>query len=52
VCNPSGSPVDPEQRQRVDRALVAATRAAAEHDAVAGGAVAGGMAAGATDTPG
>jgi [protein-PII] uridylyltransferase len=27
VCNPSGSPVDPEQRARVDAALVAATRA-------------------------
>ena len=26
VCNPSGSPVEPEQRRRVDDALVAATR--------------------------
>ncbi|MGY1915771.1 [protein-PII] uridylyltransferase [Blastococcus sp. SYSU DS0973] len=26
VCNPSGSPVDPQQRERVDAALVAATR--------------------------
>jgi [protein-PII] uridylyltransferase len=26
VCNPSGSPVDPDQRSRVDAALVAATR--------------------------
>ena len=26
VCNPSGSPVDPDQRHRVDAALVAATR--------------------------
>jgi [protein-PII] uridylyltransferase len=26
VCNPSGSPVDPEQRQRVDAALADATR--------------------------
>jgi [protein-PII] uridylyltransferase len=25
VCNPSGSPVEPEQRRRVDEALVAAT---------------------------
>ena len=25
VCNPSGSPVEPEQRARVDEALVAAT---------------------------
>ena len=29
VANPSGSPVDPDQRQRVDAALVAATRGAA-----------------------
>ena len=28
VANPSGSPVDPDQRQRVDAALVAATRGA------------------------
>jgi [protein-PII] uridylyltransferase len=28
VANPSGSPVDPEQRRRVDAALVAATRGA------------------------
>jgi [protein-PII] uridylyltransferase len=46
VCNPSGTPVDPEQRRRVDLALVAATRAAGEHDAPAGG-VPGGI-----DTPG
>jgi [protein-PII] uridylyltransferase len=26
VANPSGSPVDPEQRERVDAALAAATR--------------------------
>ncbi|MCZ2859852.1 [protein-PII] uridylyltransferase [Blastococcus sp. VKM Ac-2987] len=26
VCNPSGSPVDPQQKERVDAALVAATR--------------------------
>jgi [protein-PII] uridylyltransferase len=25
VCNPSGSPVEPEQRRRVDDALVSAT---------------------------
>jgi [protein-PII] uridylyltransferase len=25
LCNPSGAPVDPEQRERVDAALVAAT---------------------------
>ena len=25
VCNPSGSPVDPDQRTRVDEALVTAT---------------------------
>ena len=25
VCNPSGSPVDPDQRTRVDQALVTAT---------------------------
>ncbi|MGY1803590.1 [protein-PII] uridylyltransferase [Blastococcus sp. SYSU D00922] len=29
VCNPSGSPVEPEQRRRVDDALVAATLGAA-----------------------
>ena len=28
VANPSGSPVDQEQRQRVDAALMAATRGA------------------------
>ena len=28
VCNPSGSPVDADQRERVDAALVAATRGA------------------------
>jgi [protein-PII] uridylyltransferase len=28
VCNPSGEPVDPEQRQRVDAALAGATRGA------------------------
>jgi [protein-PII] uridylyltransferase len=38
VANPSGSPVDPDQRQRVDAALVAATR--------------GAPAAAAVDTPG
>jgi [protein-PII] uridylyltransferase len=43
VCNPSGSPVDPEQRSRVDQALMAATRAAAEHDA---------LTVGRADTPG
>jgi [protein-PII] uridylyltransferase len=39
VCNPSGSPVDPEQRRRVDAALTAATRAAADpaHSVPAGG---------------
>jgi len=29
VCNPSGSPVEPEQRRRVDDALVTATLGAA-----------------------
>ena len=35
VCNPSGSPVDAEQRQRVDAALAIATRGTqeVEHDA-------------------
>ncbi|TFV63467.1 UNVERIFIED_ORG: [protein-PII] uridylyltransferase [Bacillus sp. AZ43] len=32
VCNPSGSPVEPDQRARVDRALVAATVGAAAAD--------------------
>jgi [protein-PII] uridylyltransferase len=43
VCNPSGSPVDPDQRSRVDQALVAATRGAAEQ---------GALAASRADTPG
>ena len=43
VCNPSGSPVDPDQRSRVDHALMAATRGAAEPDA---------LAVGRADTPG
>ncbi|MGY2128984.1 [protein-PII] uridylyltransferase [Blastococcus sp. SYSU DS0617] len=30
VCNPSGDPVDPEQRQRVDAALIGAMRPAVE----------------------
>src|SRR4051794_39569176 len=34
VCNPSGSPVDPGQRQRVDAALVAATLGAPAPEAV------------------
>src|SRR5215207_11747021 len=34
VCNPSGSPVDPEQRSRVDAALVAATRGVPAPEAV------------------
>jgi [protein-PII] uridylyltransferase len=34
VANPSGSPVDPEQRQRVETALVAATRGAQPAEAV------------------
>jgi [protein-PII] uridylyltransferase len=45
VCNPSGSPVEAEQRRRVDAALVAATRGTAEvqhEDGASGG----------TDTPG
>jgi [protein-PII] uridylyltransferase len=42
VCNPSGTPVDAEQRHRVDEALVAAI----------GGAVHGVLAGGAADTPG
>ncbi|RBY86306.1 [protein-PII] uridylyltransferase [Blastococcus sp. TF02A-30] len=32
VCNPSGSPVDPDQRRRVDAALAAATGAAVGAD--------------------
>ncbi|MCW2703135.1 MAG: glnD [Blastococcus sp.] len=43
VCNPSGSPVDPDQRSRVDHALMAATRGADVPDA---------LAVGRTDTPG
>jgi [protein-PII] uridylyltransferase len=43
VANPSGSPVDPDQRQRVDQALIAATRAVADQATVA---------AGLADTPG
>jgi [protein-PII] uridylyltransferase len=27
VCNPSGAPIDPDQRDRVDAALAAATAA-------------------------
>ena len=42
VCNPSGTPVDADQRRRVDEALVAATGGAV-HDVLAGGP---------TDTPG
>jgi [protein-PII] uridylyltransferase len=42
VCNPSGTPVDAEQRRRVDEALVAAT----------GGAVQDVLAGGTADTPG
>ena len=34
VCNPSGTPVDAEQRARVDEALVAATRGAPAPEAV------------------
>jgi [protein-PII] uridylyltransferase len=34
VVNPSGSPVEPEQRERVDAALVAATRGAQAADVV------------------
>ena len=34
VCNPSGTPVDAEQRRRVDDALVAATRGAPAPEAV------------------
>jgi [protein-PII] uridylyltransferase len=37
VCNPSGSPVDPDQRSRVDQALVAATRGAADQGALTAG---------------
>ncbi|TFV83434.1 [protein-PII] uridylyltransferase [Blastococcus sp. CT_GayMR16] len=43
VCNPSGEAVDPDQRGRVEQALVAATRGAAEE---------GALAAGWADTPG
>jgi [protein-PII] uridylyltransferase len=43
VCNPSGNPVEPEQRERVDRALAAATRGSGEDGATARGG---------TDTPG
>jgi [protein-PII] uridylyltransferase len=34
VANPSGSPVEPEQRERVDAALVAATRGAQAADVI------------------
>jgi [protein-PII] uridylyltransferase len=34
VANPSGSPVEPEQRERVDAALVAATRGAQASEAI------------------
>jgi [protein-PII] uridylyltransferase len=37
VCNPSGRPVDPDQRSRVDDALVAATRGATGQGAPASG---------------
>ena len=37
VANPSGSPVDPDQRRRVDEALIAATRGVAEQEALASG---------------
>jgi [protein-PII] uridylyltransferase len=43
VANPSGEPVDPDQRGRVDQALVAATRGAADQEA---------LPAGRADTPG
>ena len=43
VANPSGSPVDPDQRRRVDEALIAATRGVAEQEA---------LATGRADTPG
>jgi [protein-PII] uridylyltransferase len=43
VCNPSGSPVGVDQRQRVDRALVAATRGAVQQ---------GALLSGTADTPG
>jgi [protein-PII] uridylyltransferase len=35
VCNPSGNPVEPEQRDRVDRALAAATSGTADDEATA-----------------
>jgi [protein-PII] uridylyltransferase len=34
VCNPSGSPVDAEQRERVEAALVAVTRGAGDPDSL------------------
>jgi [protein-PII] uridylyltransferase len=47
VCNPSGSPVEADQRRRVDAALAAATRGASEPEPVRTG-----PAQGVTDTPG
>jgi [protein-PII] uridylyltransferase len=43
VSNPSGDPVGPGQRERVDQALVAATRGGGQH---------GALASGKADTPG
>jgi [protein-PII] uridylyltransferase len=58
VCNPSGSPVDPDQRRRVDQALVSAMQGGAvQGGAVQAGTVqaaadSGALTAGRTDTPG
>jgi [protein-PII] uridylyltransferase len=52
VCNPSGSPVDPEQRARVDAALVAATSAVVAAGGAGAGAEPAAVASGPADTPG
>jgi [protein-PII] uridylyltransferase len=51
VCNPSGTPIDGDQRHRVDEALVAAT-AGAVPDPVQAGATHAGGPEGKADTPG
>ena len=49
LCNPTGTALSHEQRERVDAALVAATRGGADEPH---GAMASGLAAGRVDTPG
>ena len=52
VCNPSGSPVDPEQRARVDAALVAATSGSTTDGGAGGQGDRAALASGTADTPG